>query len=74
MGSFETNGDYFTIKVEATEKVLLEQKGLIDCHNDIINYIIDSAKQMAAFLQTYVLIGLMIIELILVFNPLFKVT
>ena len=54
MGSFDTRGDFFTILVEDTEKVIQENKGLINASNDILNYIIDSAKQMAAFLQTYV--------------------
>ena len=52
MSCFDTKGDYFTIRVEATDKILDEEKGLIESHNDIINYVIDSAKQMAAYIQS----------------------
>ena len=51
--SFNSRGDHFLIIVENSDKVVQEMRGMTDCHNEIYGFIIDSAKQMAAFLQKY---------------------
>ncbi|XP_054163495.1 inner centromere protein A-like [Oppia nitens] len=52
MGTFVSTDEHYLLCGHIDDKVREEWTGLLSAHNDTINFIIDSAKQMADFIQT----------------------
>lgn len=53
MGTLVSDGDFWVIRGHMSDKVKQEFDGMVEAHHVIMNYIIDSAKQMADFVQRY---------------------
>ncbi|CAG2110404.1 unnamed protein product [Medioppia subpectinata] len=52
MGTFVANDDHYVISGHTSDKVVHEWRGLVSAHNEMIAFIIESAKQMAEYIQT----------------------